>query len=199
MLSIEKYNSIQNGWKNISKQDMIERIKRGIHHTIRNTKYYDMVAGGSYVEVLCQITGLDKQAVMTYNSKYDKKGNYKHKFPLIYLAKIAIAFSIGLEYLVGASEEMEQTPSAQEYIDVCQLYKIVGKMTVSQNVKFFKGGKGINTNEDIAMLLGLSPNTVKANLSSGPRVANNMFTIEQIYKLAEGFDVDIERMFKKIE
>lgn len=200
MLSVERYKKILESWKNISKTDLIKRVKRGIRHNIRNTPYFDLAKRGSYVKVVSLVTETDESYIMSFFSSYDKQGIYKYKFPLWYLSKIADCFEVSLEFMVGITDDLKNTDTAMEYMEVCEVYKNDSKLVVAENVRLLKGLNGICTNEDIGKLLGISPNTVKANISTStsPRISKNMFTIEQIYKLAEGFGVDIERMFLKV-
>ena len=56
----------------------------------------------------------------------------------------------------------------------------------------------MKNNTDIGRYLGISVNTVKANFSSGKSVRKNYFTLDQLYKLAKGFDVKIDDLLKEV-
>ena len=104
MLSVEKYEKIMSYWQEIQKSDLVNRVNRGIRHNIRKTKYYDMARTGSYTIVISKITGKGTDIIHSYLTSYNATGVYKYKFPLWYLAKIAVAFDIAIEYFIGITD-----------------------------------------------------------------------------------------------
>ena len=198
MLSVEKYEKIMSYWQEIQKSDLVNRVNRGIRHNIRKTKYYDMARTGSYTIVISKITGKGTDIIHSYLTSYNATGVYKYKFPLWYLAKIAEAFDIAIEYFIGITDSMQPTCTAEEYLEVYELYNNTDKMVVVTNLKVLRGCRELKNNTDIGRYLGISVNTVKANFSSGKSVRKNYFTLDQLYKLAKGFDVKIDDLLKEV-
>lgn len=196
MMKSEKFFEIYNQYKSISKKSLTERVIRGIKRHIRQTEYFCLAQNGSYVKVIASVTGKGTSAVTSYLSSYEDKGVYQYKLPIEYLCKLSEVFNVSVEYFLGLTDVDKQTSTAQEYMELLNKYKCVKKSVVADNVRLFKGVNGISTNDDIAKLLDISTNTVKANISHGKRVTKNIFTIEQLYKLADGFEIGIERLFQ---
>ena len=199
MLNSDKLYQIIDAYDVISKQELSNRVKRTVKRHIRQTEYFDLIKDGSYVKVISVITGKSVATISAYLSTYDKSGIYKNKFPLIHLAKIADAFSSGLEYILGLTENDTSTNTAKEYVDLYERYKNTDKLVVASNIRILKsnGVNGICTNLDVGKVLGISDNAVKNNLSTGKMAEKNRFTILQLYKLADAYDVDVERFFEE--
>lgn len=200
MMESTKFFEIKALHDALTKQELNKRVKRTIRRHIRNTEWFDLVKEGSYVKLICLLTNRSSSTISAYFSEYEEVGIYNHKFPLIHLAQIAESFSVSLEYILGQNEnDVVQSSTAKEYIQLYETYKNVDKLVVAANVRKFKGVNGIDYNTDIGKLLGISENTVKANISTGIRAVNNKFTIEQLYKLADAFEVKIDQLFQSNE
>lgn len=198
-MSEEKFFEITEAYNKITKQELNNRIKRAVRRHIRQTEYFDLIKDGSYVRALSAIVGRSVPTVHAYMSKYEEKGIYKNKFVMIHLAKIAIAFDVGLEYILGIVEVDRPTNTAQDYIDLYELYKSTDKLVVAENVRILKSNEvnGLKTNMDLAKLLGISDNAVKANISTGEKAKRNRFSLEHLYKLANAWGTEIDIFFEK--
>lgn len=202
MMDSKKFFELKASFDALTKQELNTRVKRTIRRHIRQTNWFDLVKEGSYVKLLSLVTDRSNSTISAYLSEYEGEGAgiYKHKFPMIHLAQIAESFFVSLEYILGKTEnDSIKTSTAKEYIELCETYKNTDKLVVAANVRKYKGVNGIDTNLAIGNILGISDNAVKANISTGARAVSNKFTIEQLYKLADAFEVRIDDLLRASE
>lgn len=199
LMSYGKFFQITEAYNKLTKQELNNRIKRTVRRHIRQTEYFDLIKNGSYDRALSVIIDRSVPTVHAYMSKYEKEGIYKNKFIMIHLAKIAKTFDVGLEYILGIVEVDRPTNTAQAYIDLYELYMRTDKLVVAENVRILKSHEvnGLTTNMDLAKLLGISDNAVKANISTGQKAEKNKFSLEHLYKLANAWGTEIDIFFEK--
>lgn len=194
-MTSNKYFELIKLYNACSKKQINDKLKRAVKRHISETEYYKNW-DGSINSLLCSILNIQSEMARTYLTAYDEKGSYKYKLSLIYLSRLAKALNVSLEFLISDSIDDTGTDSAHDYMDVYDRYSKTDKTVIADNIKVLKGVNGIKTNNDLAELLGISPNTVKANLSKGKAVEKNKFSIEQLFTIADAYEINVERLFE---